>query len=582
MLTKLEIRNFKRFDSVEIELGNPVVFIGPNNSGKTTALQALALWGLAVRSWFAKTGQSAVREPDSPLVLNRKDILSVPVPDTSMLWRELRHGQTIWDFAAAPLDALLGNPLSFRVTAHSGWQCAFMFHHANQESLYYRPAWSESAGAARPVPIPPEAKDVRVAFLPPMSGLADQEFLKQPGEINYLIGQGRTGEVLRNLCYRVRNDSPDGEARWQAIVSAMQRLFGIALSEPVLSPARGSIEMAYKDSSGIELDLSCTGRGALQTLLLLAYMSVNSGAVLLLDEPDAHLEVLRQQETYELLSEEATRSGSQIIIASHSEVVLRDAVNNGDAVIAFVGTPHRMEKPIAQVLKALSTIRADEYEKAEMLGWVLYLEGSTDLDVLRAFADRLNHPVRECLARPFFLPIMNQPKIAQDHFHGLSAAKRDLLAFQLTDNLDRQLKTDHRFVDRMWRRREIENYLCQPETLYAYAASLAEEGPEPLAGRADELRDVMQACVAENVIPAMFRNLQDPRWTTLKVSDEFLKPVFETFFARLKLPNRIARGIAKADYHRLVRFIPDSEIDPEVTEILDAIRDVSERAKPHS
>ena len=35
MLTKLIIRNFKRFDDVEIPLANPVVFIGPNNSGKT-------------------------------------------------------------------------------------------------------------------------------------------------------------------------------------------------------------------------------------------------------------------------------------------------------------------------------------------------------------------------------------------------------------------------------------------------------------------------------------------------------------------------------------------------------------------
>ena len=44
MLTKFIARNFKRFGKVEIELGNPVVFIGPNNSGKTSALQALALW----------------------------------------------------------------------------------------------------------------------------------------------------------------------------------------------------------------------------------------------------------------------------------------------------------------------------------------------------------------------------------------------------------------------------------------------------------------------------------------------------------------------------------------------------------
>jgi predicted ATP-dependent endonuclease of OLD family len=48
MLTRLTVRNFKRFGEVQIELGNPVVLIGPNNSGKTTALQVLALWDIGL------------------------------------------------------------------------------------------------------------------------------------------------------------------------------------------------------------------------------------------------------------------------------------------------------------------------------------------------------------------------------------------------------------------------------------------------------------------------------------------------------------------------------------------------------
>ena len=42
MFTELTIRNFKRFDEVEIDLGSPVVFIGPNNSGKPSAIAAVA------------------------------------------------------------------------------------------------------------------------------------------------------------------------------------------------------------------------------------------------------------------------------------------------------------------------------------------------------------------------------------------------------------------------------------------------------------------------------------------------------------------------------------------------------------
>ena len=41
MLTRIKIRNFKRFGNVEVDLGNPVVFIGPNNSGKSALLSAI-------------------------------------------------------------------------------------------------------------------------------------------------------------------------------------------------------------------------------------------------------------------------------------------------------------------------------------------------------------------------------------------------------------------------------------------------------------------------------------------------------------------------------------------------------------
>ena len=54
MLTHLTVRNFKRFESVEIELGSPVLFFGPNNSGKTSAMQALALWDIGLRRWNEK------------------------------------------------------------------------------------------------------------------------------------------------------------------------------------------------------------------------------------------------------------------------------------------------------------------------------------------------------------------------------------------------------------------------------------------------------------------------------------------------------------------------------------------------
>ena len=62
MLTKVAIRNFKRFDEVEVELGNPVLFVGPNDAGKTSALQALMLWDLGLRRWTEKRGGKTAPE----------------------------------------------------------------------------------------------------------------------------------------------------------------------------------------------------------------------------------------------------------------------------------------------------------------------------------------------------------------------------------------------------------------------------------------------------------------------------------------------------------------------------------------
>ena len=103
-------------------------------------------------------------------------------------------------------------------------------------------------------------------------------------------------------------------------------------------------------------------------------MYANPGAVLLLDEPDAHLEILRQRQIYQLLTETAEETDSQIIAASHSEVLLNEAAGR-DMVIAFVGKPHRLDNRGSQVLKSLREIGFEHYYQAEQTGWILFLVG---------------------------------------------------------------------------------------------------------------------------------------------------------------------------------------------------------------
>ncbi|MCY3842075.1 MAG: AAA family ATPase [Acidobacteria bacterium] len=86
LLHYLEIQNFKRFgDRQRIELDHPAVLIGPNNCGKTTAMQAIALWSQAVATWHGNKGQAPSRKRTSTS-LNRLGIVSVPVQRTRYFW----------------------------------------------------------------------------------------------------------------------------------------------------------------------------------------------------------------------------------------------------------------------------------------------------------------------------------------------------------------------------------------------------------------------------------------------------------------------------------------------------------------
>jgi len=573
MLTRLRIKNFKRFPDADIELGQSVVFIGQNNSGKTTALQALALWEVGLRKWNEEYKGKIVPPKRPGVTINRRDLVAIPVPGANMLWRNLHVRDVKMQGGKQQTQNIRIDIIVDGVQDGRAWSCGLEFDYANYESFYCRPLRLNNEKDLQRMSVPSEAAETLIAFLPPMSGLTDREFLKQPGEIGFLIGQGETAQVLRNLCYQLFIQSGNQNA-WVQVCAHIQSLFGVQLQPPKLLE-RSEITMTYQDSEDCLLDLSSAGRGLQQTLLLLARLYANPKTVLLLDEPDAHLEVLRQRQIYQIITGVAAKQSSQVIAASHSEVVLNEAANR-DVVIAFIGRPHRMDDRGQQVLKALTDIGFDQYYQAELKGWALYLEGSTDLAILQAFAETLTHPAARFLDRPFVHYLTtNLPNRAREHFFGIQEAKPDLVGFALFDRIERPLVSGTPLTETMWQKREIENYLCQEAVLLAYAR---QDQADDLFSRAESSKrvQIMRACIQE--IGGALRTLRriEPWSPDIKASDDFLDPLFELYFEKLNLPNLLR----KTDYHVLARFLTREEIDPEIIIKLDAIVEVARKARP--
>ena len=566
MLTNLVIRNFKRFDRVEIELGNPVLFIGPNNSGKTSAMQALALWSVGLKRWNARRAGSTRPEKQPGVTVNRRDLVAVPTPVANLLWRDL-HTRNVRRVDGRPRTDNIRIEISVDgVDGNQAWSCGLEFDYANEESFYCRPLRLGEGRTPERMPVPPEASRVEVALLPPMSGLAATETRLDQGSVNVRVGEGRTAEVLRNLCFRICGERPE---QWSRLVEQIEGLFGARLEEPRYIDERGEITMSYREN-GTSLDLSSSGRGLQQTLLILSCMyAADPGAVLLLDEPDAHLEILRQRQIYRCIQETAESSGSQVIAASHSEALLNEAAGK-DMVIAFVGSPHRIDDRGSQIHKALRDIGFEHYVQAEQTGWVLYLEGSTDLAILRAFARRLGHAdAARALDWPFVHYVGNQIAKARNHYYGLQEAFPHLRAVVILDETTAE-PSDGNFICLNWHRREIENYLCSRAVLESYASATAEAaslGPLFVASEVERRMGAMIEAI-DGIEKAMATLGQSSPWDDgTKVSDDFLTPLFNDYYRRLSLPNLMR----KTNFHVLADYVPDDEIDPEITEKLDTI-----------
>ncbi len=586
----LEIRNFKRFgDRIRIELDHPAVLVGPNNCGKTTALQAVALWSQAVRTWFDRKGRAPPRERTAT-GLNRLGVVAVPVRSTRDYWHNMavRTGnQNI------PLEITAGVLHDNQVKS-----VAMRFRCHGDDLVYCTP----DEATMDDLELIEAAADLNVRPLYPMSGIETEEPIIQSGRIDVLLGQGQTAQVLRNLCLAVFREEP---AAWVAIRELMTRLFSVDLGDPT-ETGRGAIDLFYRQP-GVRkpVDVALAGRGFQQMLLILAYLHSHPRSVLLIDEPDAHLEILRQKQAYLLLHDVAARNDSQVVLVTHSEVILGEALERN--LTLLIGGHADELASRTDIVTALRHYGAEHYIRARQRGYVLYLEGGTDLAVLKALAAGLRHPVAEAWdesANVFYVQD-NYPEPDRDtalerveggfgvtprqHFFALRPMLKDLRGLAILDGNDRQRRDsrDGGLTTAYWRRYEIENYIVSPEVLLRYAADAYRD--LPLFDRfRHETDEVLDKLVSERVFegrkrdfltwkgmdPAPARLLWEARTERLKLSD-----FAEEFFRKLASRLGHAMLLRKRDLYRLVPFVDVDAIPGEVSEKLELLQGLFEGAE---
>ena len=260
--------------------------------------------------------------------------------------------------------------------------------------------------------------------------------------------------------------------------------------------------------------------------------------MLLLDEPDAHLHVILQDAIYNELRTVAARRHSQLIVATHSEVVI-NAVEPRELYV-MLNEPRRVADN-AERNRLISSLRvlsnADVMQALDVRG-VLYLEDYTDIAILRAWAERLSHRAERLLTtevmwKPTVFQtretgVRNAGVRAREHFEALQLVRDDLLGLELADGDARPeiLETEITGVGLQrlrWRRYEIESYLVHPDSLARFVETMV--GPRAAAPHVDD----MLAYWRDQFPPAVVRDpLGDHEFLNVtKARTRLLPPMLE-------------------------------------------------------
>jgi predicted ATPase len=476
MLTRVRLTRFKRFEDEVFDLtGQSVMLAGPNNSGKTTLLHAISAWSLALRRWQQESGDKSARTKRISVVLD--EFTALPLREMNLLWLNRHVARKVPD-AKTPKAA----PIFIEVTAatEQGAQSLTMeFLYANEKLVYVRPLTDRDATATLTA-LPDFVRDFQVVHVPPFSGIGTQEPRHSTGIQSKLVGEGRAGEIVRNLILDIweRSGRSETSSPWTDLSTDLKRLFEYELLPPQFSDMQTYIVCEYRPASlgpgrqrGPRLDIANAGSGFHQVLLLLAFFYARPSSVLLLDEPDAHLHFILQREIFDHLRKVAQARGCKLIVATHAEVLLSGA--EPDSIVSFVGSrPKRLitqheKRALTDALKTLSSL---DLLEASHVGAVLYVENESDSKLLREWANILDHPARAFLSFPYIWPLEGKGNLggAKQHFRCLRLAYPEIKGLCILDRDQGQPISDDappglQVVS--WPRYEIENYLLNPDLL---------------------------------------------------------------------------------------------------------------------
>lgn len=516
-LLHLKISNFRALKEVEVDFDNTVnVIVGPNAIGKSTVLEAVrlvkamlaprtanesnqALFSLGAASPHVPNRlrvEAIARDPTLPIVIScsfkfsreESQFLKENTPQIARSLVQARMGQAF----ALPgtLIAFLSSPAGSAALENAGreiaqeWESIDNLHGSVRLELTITPGIGPSSTASQIAPVLlatlegrntpnqtnftyfPADRALPAGEQPVQLGAADSA---QQLEAHNSQPQLKYARLKNNIFSAVISD--DGNRA--QLSREVERIFkGLLRGRRIKSVGAneiGFLSITVEDELGraFDLDGMSSGEKGLILTFFTIERSVSNGGIVLLDEPELHLNPAVSKDLLPFIVDEyATRKDLQFIICSHSPEILAGAIDREECSLyslvsgAMLTKVRRQDHDVINTaLRELGTSPTEEL----LFKGIVFVEGVDDAIILEAAFGEVFRKlkIKEVGGR---VSIERQIEALQSSETEARPSSRRYFIFD-RDEAPSSLSSSASIKILQWERRCLENYLIDLDVI---------------------------------------------------------------------------------------------------------------------
>lgn len=350
-VTALSLRDFRSFEHAELEFGQINLFLGRNNTGKSTLLQAL----YSIQSG-TQVGPADVRKgAESAQIIVGLDEMPVP----SGFGNKVERSSASVEYVIGPSGGM---------------------------TMRYDDSSEEAVS-----PLPP---DEPAAFFIPLFNRRPQNYQEQ-------IQQAATTSIRpnwENLPARLDRLTNQQNPASRRLLAAMKEIVGVEVT--AVHSANGKLAGSYVSPTDSIL-LERMGAGVANAVTLLASLIDSKDKAFLIEEPENDLHPTALRKLLEVIERES--STNQFFISTHSQVVLRHLGSTPNSRIFSVTSERDATTPTSRVAaiedttpmrrQVLDDLGYELYDYDLYDGWLILEEASAERIIrdylVKWFAPRL-------------------------------------------------------------------------------------------------------------------------------------------------------------------------------------------------